>query len=233
MSKSNEIIDIDEILNRFDAMLQVVSDEIGNEIEAAFETAIADFYASYKPNRYKRTGNIKHLSSGYNDPSSVSVKLGNYRYIAGIKVSPGNVSPTAYAKSPHHGLRVNPYFVYNISYMRGIHGFNRSDLFFKRDEQSGKLLRGNKYKEIKSTLREDNWKPGYNIYFLKDKNDKKSKYFTGNNFWNKYKGNDTNYQYKLPDNSSIPDKAVHETHKNIVKNLDKRIIDAMGSVFSG
>lgn len=234
MGRKKMIIDTEKILKQFDAALAAVSYEVGFEIEKAFENAIQEFYDDYPNPLYRRTGYMFYLSDGYADNSLLSNRLGDYQYEAGIEVSPLNVPGNPYEKNPHHGLHVTPRFVYNISYMRGIHGFNRSDLVFKRDRRTGELLRSNKYKDKTGVYRNDNWMPGVNdlaITRMLESNDIYLSRDSFNQFKNSYLSS-YNPQHHVPKNAKhIPDVQVKKEYKAICKTIGFKISKALGFLY--
>lgn len=241
MGRKDNAFDIDALKKRFDTALALVAREVGFEIEETFENQINAFYADYDPMVYDRTGYIYYLSSGYDDYDSL-VSGKNLKYTAGIRVAPTNVPDGAYAKNPHHGLKITPRFVYNISYMRGIHGFNRSDLTFMRDKRTGELLRKYKNKK-KGVYRKDhpdpkkrNWRPGY-------KNDiallnilEREDVYVPRYFFNQFKRayyRVYNPQDHVPKNQKgyiAPDVMMRREFKKICKSIGVRVGKAMGII---
>ena len=158
------------------------------------------------------------MSSGYSGPgrlidSTLYTKHNNLRYTAGIIVDPSFVGHNPYEKNPHHGLRVDPDWVFDVAYMKGIHGFNRTNVIGRKD----------------------NWKPGY----LRD-SDIAAKIFKAGGMvdqktFEKIK-TDFNKFYDVrkhtPTNSTPPDKMMRRDYKNICKSVGLKIDKEMGSFMS-
>ena len=167
--KENDLIDINGLLRKFDTALKMVAEEVGEEIQQTFVNAISSFYASYSPTSYDRTLSMYSFSSGYSNAEHhlpLHKKNGRLDYSAGIQVGPEFVKGNPYAKS--HGINVNPEWVFDVSYMKGIHGFNRQNIIGQRNNklkpENGPTEDNDNFRDYwePRTKKKDNlWEPGY------------------------------------------------------------------------
>lgn len=130
MKKGDANINVDEIKIKIAPGLERVARKIGSRIELDFERSIDMFYEDYDPRYYKRTSNTYKASSGYKNPNSTWIKIGDLEYECGIDVDPSNMDQGAYAKKGgwgSHGL-ATPDFIFPRTFVRGIHGFTRATL---------------------------------------------------------------------------------------------------------
>ena len=225
---SKDLVSISEIENALDKALEIVAMDVGKEIQAAFESAISDFYSSYSPNSYHRTKTMYQFSSGYNGGSKKPLfeKIGKLKYEAGITVSPSHVAGNPYKKN--HGLDVDPEWVFDVSYLKGIHGFNRSDVLYQRDNTGRIKMKTDKDKSTDADkngrmFRTNEWKPGYNpLGGLKDKVgiflDDYSIADIINTYHKTYKIWD-----HIPTNSVPPDVQINRDYKNILRNIGAKL----------
>lgn len=233
---ADSFIDIDEVKRAFDTAISVVASQVGDEIQTAFDSAIVKFYSDYDPTSYDRTETMFQFSSGYRlgPKKPLFEKKGDMKYEAGIIVSPNNVSGNPYKKN--HGIRVTPKFVFNVSYMKGIHGFNRNNVIYETNRRHGGIRRLIEPKwgvtdKKGRVLRKDNWKPGYNpLGGLKDRNSFfMDDYSIAENI-NAY--NKTyNVRDHTPTNSIPPDVLMNRDYNSILKTIgakmDKAFISAL------
>ncbi len=96
--------------------------EISFQIEAAYESVIEDFYNNYLPKWYDRTYSTFLASNRWDDP--FYVHQDGDTIIGGIKVSSNFISGNPY--------RAQKGWVFHRTFDLGIHGFDRSSDFFKR-----------------------------------------------------------------------------------------------------
>lgn len=149
MAKSNKIIDVDEIKKRLDAAIQVVGEEIGRDIQIAYDRAIESFYNDYSPVWYDRTYSTYLASSYVGGGKPYYKKTGNMSCEAGITVDssfmgePYNVGNHGWAKNG----KATASFIFDRTFNKGIHGFTSGD----------------KNKKNK-TLSEYRWVPGNNAF---------------------------------------------------------------------
>lgn len=130
MKKARSLDDvIKKIQDGFDNVMQSAASDFGRAMQNGFDNAIDNFYASYAPRSYRRTYMLYQLSncSIYNS-GKLWQKIGDHQYSGGIMVSPIYVPAGAYIKVPPHGLFMNANKVFELSYMRGIHGFTKEQL---------------------------------------------------------------------------------------------------------
>lgn len=106
-----------KILNNFKDAIATLAEDVTFQIESAYETAISMFYKDYDPLYYDRTYSTYLGSDKYDDPFGYQ-HYGD-SYFSGIGVSasyiPGN---------PYNAYKE---WVFNRTYYKGIHGFNKSD----------------------------------------------------------------------------------------------------------
>ena len=244
MGNKNELIDIEEITKELDNALAKVAAEVGMEIQMGFVRAINRFYNSYGPRSYDRTGALFQQSSasdggilaGGSDFSKTWKRNGELSYEAGITVGPSNVSGNPYKKNPRHGLDVDPDFVYNISYMRGIHGFNRADLKFRRNVNPlngrpiGELLRGGKYQG--EALTRSEYIKQYNKAIEGTGQKKKTRWLPGYNY---LRSDDKEYNRTFnaadhvpPNAPTIPHNDVQRDYKKTIKSIGVKLNKALG-----
>lgn len=233
MSKKNDFIDIAEIENKFDRVLSMTADDVGFQIEQAFETAISKFYSDYDPSSYDRTDSMFLLSSGYNDYSTLSKKNGKFRYEAGIRVSPDNVPGNPYAKNPRHGIPVDPAFVFDVSYLKGIHGFNRKNVLYTRKPKAGVM--GDVPESSIWEARKDKWRPGYYdvsitssfINFGSSGEARHKAYQSAQSAFDKF----YDVRKHIPTNSTPPAVLMQRDFKKIEKSIGLALDRAFASIF--
>lgn len=119
--------------------LEDTANEIGEEIELAYEHAISAFYNDYTPNSYDRDYNLYRGSSGYSqvgymDMNQIVSKVDDESYIVGIDIDADNLQPNPYKgkwkrykfKNYNKHEIVSAEWIFENAYFRGIHGFNRT-----------------------------------------------------------------------------------------------------------
>ena len=227
----NDLLDIDGLITKFDNAMQIIAQEVGTDLQKSFDRAIDIFYAAYSPTSYKRTKSMYGFSSGSpktGKPMPLWKRNKKLDYTAGIKVGPENISGNPYDKSKStafkisgrgsrsvHGIDVDPAWVFDVSYMKGIHGFNRMNVIAKRtdkkkdDDDSGKTFRNN------WAIREDKWEPGY----YKSASWDFSRKGTGFNVWE-----------HVPPTSTPPYVKMQKAYKEICKSVGARVDRVMDSL---
>lgn len=130
---------------------QETAQELGEEIQEAYEVSVEKFYDSYKPSIYERTYSLAKASSGYRGGTfgigslrKMYEEKGNI-YEAGITINPAaphySNKITFYCLDPENDYTetlgvVNNVEVFNNAFIRGIHGFNQTyyDRFFSSNQ---------------------------------------------------------------------------------------------------
>lgn len=107
-----------DIEKRYMSAIEHLAEEVSFQIESAYETVIEKFYDDYSPVSYNRTYSTYLASDGYDDPFSYT-QSGNV-YTAGIQVSSDFIQGKPY--------RADTDWVFNRTFERGIHGFNKKDM---------------------------------------------------------------------------------------------------------
>lgn len=205
--------DIDAFEKRFDSALESVAIVVGEEIEAAFERAIVEFYSSYHQTVYERTESLFKLSSGYPKGANLPLwkKKGKLSYEAGIDVKPKYVPGNPYKKIPPHGLNVDTEWVFDVSYMKGIHGFN--------------------IRNVRTTKKK--WKPGYSNK-RKEFTNLFSEFRIPLSMYQDVAANDFSLfrtkESSVPTNSTPPDDLMRKSFKDIKNNMEGRLSAALSNI---
>lgn len=139
MNKDNPIFDINDFKKHYRIALEKTAQRIGHEIEKAYESQIARFYADYTPISYERTGATWWGSSGLNNYQSWSQYLGDLQYQAGITVGSDMIQSAV--GDPY---RAETAWVFDRTWRLGIHGINRNTIRYKMKT----IGRGKRKREI-------------------------------------------------------------------------------------
>lgn len=135
-----EYIVSDARKNVFQAV-RSAAQEIGDDIEQAFEDVIQAFYDDYSPTWYRRTDSLWYASSSYgngflrrNSSDIVPTLRGDsgntISYEVGIKVSGSNYGFNPYVR--FNGDRpswLTPDWVFDRAFYKGIHGFSQGSVW--------------------------------------------------------------------------------------------------------
>lgn len=105
-----------QVEKAMDKALYVVAEKIGLEVDKIYESVIEEFYASYKPHRYKRTG-ATFYGSRLDPELPEQTDTG---YITGLEISPDNIPGTPY--------RANKDWVFERTFVKGYHGYKRDEV---------------------------------------------------------------------------------------------------------
>lgn len=131
---------VNDFITAIDKIMADVARDFGEKMQAKFILEIQYFYSSYTPRSYKRTYSMFEFSSGTG--KKTFFKNGKLSYTAGIEVSPRFIAGNPYAKN--HGIKVTPEDIFEISYEKGIHGFNYNNIYMRRKvtnrDKDGNLL---------------------------------------------------------------------------------------------
>lgn len=105
-----------QVADAMDRALYKVSEKIALEIDGVYETVIEEFYASYKPRRYRRTG-ATFYGSKLNPELPEKTDSG---YETGLEISPDNIPGTPY--------RAEKAWVFERTFVKGYHGYKQDEV---------------------------------------------------------------------------------------------------------
>lgn len=219
--KDLDLVDVEELINIYDKALSMLAQEVGEAIQEGFNYSISTFYSAYHPDWYDRTESMFSFSSGYSNSAGwepLYKRKGKLKYEAGITVGPENVKGNPYEKNPKHGLDVNAEWVFDVSYMKGIHGFNRQNIFAKMNKLSKELskdLHRDHPKEYVENFR-SNWAPRSEMWRPGIKSRTSSSTY---NIWE-----------HVPYNTTPPDKKMRREYKKVLSTVNGRLDVIMSSL---
>lgn len=136
------VVPIKEIIKRADRACKMAAKEVGEEIQLAYDESVTDFYSSYSPTWYDRTGSTYKASTGYS--GKTSWQIGEMHYRCGIRLDPGlmgepyNIGNHGWAK---YGIATAD-FIFSRTWDLGIHGFTAQEFQATND-----LMRSMGFKE--------------------------------------------------------------------------------------
>lgn len=136
--KVYDLASIDGLKKMFNDAVKELSEEVLFQIESAYESNIDRFYNDYNPLYYNRTYSTYLASSGYSNlfsPQNINPIEGGF--MVGIGIDSNNISGNPY--------RADTDWVFNRTYMKGIHGINATNLFSNTYEKKFRRVKGKLY----------------------------------------------------------------------------------------
>ena len=109
--------------------------KIGGEINTEFRLAIQSFYSAYHPKR-GRTASMYQFRQGVGGKNKYYKRMEKNVYKTGLLADPSFYEGNPYQKD-HGWTFVDPSYVFNFSYLQGIHGFTE-DMVSSHNEFSDK-----------------------------------------------------------------------------------------------
>ena len=105
--------------------------EIGSDIHNIFRSSVDRWYADY--NAASRGYHLQEIDYGVRGKNRYSYTLGDNEFLCGIYVDPSYMDGNPYEKT-HGRTDITPSWVFDLSYLRGIHGFTE-DMVAGHNEQ--------------------------------------------------------------------------------------------------
>lgn len=105
----------ENIERRYKKAVLAVAEEVTAQIQTAYVSAVAKFYAEFTPNSYNRTFSTFTASDHY--PSLNTAPPYDNGFEAGIRVGPENIDGNPY--------RADKEWVFERTFVEGIHGYTR------------------------------------------------------------------------------------------------------------
>ncbi len=195
------IIDIGAIIREVDEAIGKAAKEAGDEIQAAFNESVDNFYDSYHPSSYNRTLSTYRGSSAARNHRTHR-KLGSMRHECGITVDSSYIGGNPYTKNPKHGWDPSVDFIFDRTFFQGIHGFNRGTIQ-KRNKRLPNNFIG---------PRQEPWVVGYNNTYSTA-----IRYALGQRI-----------EYRTPVNSTPPDRLLTAKVNDIDGTIDDKVSKYLG-----
>ena len=196
----SKIIDVDEILLKFENAIQETGKELADEISMIYVKAIRSFYRSYSPRSYSRT------YSSYLATSNVA-GIPSYKRINKYSCDAGITVDSKYMGEPYqkkHGWNPSAEFIFDRTWNKGIHGFTNKEVAAKK-----------KYNRFMTSFTDMIWNPMESYTSL----------MKSHNFLNGYHAVDTIGYQKIglaPSKSRPPRTYMNLMFKEIKNSVDSR-----------